>query len=1192
VKVRMFAHSGWRVGAALALAACVVFQNIPIVKGGNHPERVHLAKPGPGRDLARAESENAAAQPRAAEALGKSAISFEMNQGQFDPEVKFLARAGGCNVFLTSSGVAFKLASNLVDKSQAPGKSRDLAEFQNDAQGAAFRSTVRMGFAGASTRVRLSGLERLPGRTNYLKGNNPRKWRTDIPSFAKVKYESLYPGIDLVYYGNDGRLEYDLKLAPGADPAAVAIEVEGADNVATDERGTLVAHTAAGDLRQELPAIYQEIGGTRQLVAGNYVMKGGGRVGFQLGDYDTSKALTIDPSIVYSTKLGGNNNSSVNAIAVDFLGNTYITGSTQATDFPTKNPFQGSLKPGGDGTDAFVAKLDQTGAIVYSTYLGGSGTDIGYGIAVDPLFGDAYVTGLTGSTDFPLMNALQGASGGNGDAFITHLNPDGNGLLYSTYLGGSGLDHAFGIAVDQGGNAYVTGRTFSTNFPTKNAFRAAKATTLVEDDAFVTVISADGSTLIYGTYFGGTGFEEGHSIAVDGQGNAYVTGFTTSGGGDFPTTPGVLESASGGGQDAFVAKFNPGASGPASLVYSTFLGGNGTDTGNGIAVDSTGNAYVVGTTASANLPRTGNAFQFTLNGPSDAFVTKLNQTGTSLVYGTYLGGSAAEAGNSIAVDFAGKAHVAGITSSTNFPTTSDALQAAYGGGTEDAFVATIDPTGSKLEFSTYTGGSGPDEGRGIAVDSIAQVYIGFTSASNNFPMAIPGSTDRAIRAEGPDDRDSGYVHKHGRRCRADVSVTLEKSVTGQVGAYAKMVVTVENHGPDTVDDVSLTVDHTITGRGKETDSSVLMCGKNACNLGTFAPGHFEQFIFQIKLDGPGSVEVTARAQGNCFDPVETNNIDTSEMVIVDPSYDGCFVDKDKGVLVRFNSKTGDYSIEFCEGGRPVKARGQATPSASGVVIDDPSNLAGFSGGTVITVGAGMGHLDRIDFDGVLDVTGPVSASQVCDCPPAAPPFIYDPNPPPIGESDSEDLEVAEVLSLAQGTTGSNVNPSDAGLNLSATVTPAEPSIGLSFSQPTISPGQRVTFTVKTTNTPANTYTVRVVAGDGQRVAAANFTIKVKGPAFVLGFDNPVVIGQASSSQTVQVKVVRDSGFNGNVTVNPPDLSALRIKVKPGSVATTDASASFRFKIKGSSPPGVYLLTFTGQDNSGGLAGGTFILVIE
>ncbi len=630
-------------------------------------------------------------------------------------------------------------------------------------------AALRIALVGANPAPQLAGLEELPGKSNYFIGNDPKKWRTGVPAYAKVQYKQVYPGVDLVYYGNQRELEYDFVVRPGADPKVIRLAVVGGGTVRPqlgavrepplriDADGDLVIETDGGELRFRKPLVYQvetdnrksEIQ-NRKLLDGRYVLRASNRkskiqdqtyeVSFEVAAYDPRKPLIIDPVLSYSSYLGGTATDSGTSIAVDSSGNAYITGSTFSTDFPFT---AGVVQPAiGGGTclsgsasrpcfDVFVTKLNPTGsALVYSTYFGGTGEDFGSGIAVDGAF-NAYVTGTTSSTNFPttlgaFQTALKGL--GSSDAFVTKLSPNGSALVYSTYLGGSGTDTSSGIAVDSSGSAYVTGSTSSNDFPvTLGSFQVIPGGGAT--DAFVVKMKPDGSDRVYASFLGGKGTETGFGIAVDALGNAYVTGETAST--DFPTTGGVVQAAFGGGTtDAFVTKVSPDGS---TKVYSTFLGGSDNDRGTAITVDSSGSAYLTGFTNSINFP-TASPLQAKAGTPPDAFVTKLNATASALVYSTFLGGSGGDLGNGIAVDSSGNAYVAGQTGSPDFPVASP-IETAISGGL-DAFVTEINAAGSALLFSSYLGGSGPDGGNGIALDASGNIYVTGTTSSTDFPTIV------------------------------------------------------------------------------------------------------------------------------------------------------------------------------------------------------------------------------------------------------------------------------------------------------------------------------------------------------------------------------------------------------------------------------------------------------------------------
>jgi hypothetical protein len=661
-------------------------------------------------------------------AYGQVPLSFEANQGQADSRVNFLARGNGYALFLTPGQAVLSLHQPAEHSSgQAPSGP------------AAAGDVLAMQFLGANANPRVTGLDEQAGVTNYLIGNDPAQWHMHIANYGTVQYQGLYPGIDLNYYGNQRQLEYDFVVAPGADPRVIHLAFQGARSLALNDQGNLVLHTAGGDVVEHAPVLYQECDGGRQAVSGHYLLEGDGRVGFAVGRYDSSRTLTIDPILSYSTYFGGPTHFGNNAeniglgIAVDGAGNTYVTGYTTATDLPTLNPIQGTSGGGAPYLfgDAFVMKLNASGnALVYSTYLGGSGDDSGQGIAVDAA-GNAYVTGYTTSTDFPTANALQAANGGGRDGFVAKLNAAGTALVYSTYLGGSGDEFGRGIVVDAAGNAYVTGDTSSTDFPTANPLQAGNGGG--STDAFVAKLNGAGTALVYSTYLGGSGDDSGQGIAVDAAGNTYVTGYTTST--DFPTAN-SLQPANAGGYDAFVAKLNAAGT---TLVYSTYLGGSHSDFGTGIALDAAGNAYVTGYTASVDFP-TVNPFQATTGSTYpfdvDAFVTKINASGQALVYSTYLGGNGLDEARAIAVDGAGNAYVTGYTDSADFPTVDPFQKGPVGG--YDVFVTELNAPGTALVFSSYLGGStGSQFGNAIAVDSCGNAYVTGDTGACDFPIVNP-----------------------------------------------------------------------------------------------------------------------------------------------------------------------------------------------------------------------------------------------------------------------------------------------------------------------------------------------------------------------------------------------------------------------------------------------------------------------
>ena len=633
-------------------------------------------------------------------------LSFEVNQGQVDARVRFLSRGSGYSLFLTGSGAAFSLK----------------------------KENVRLTFAGANPAASVSGVDELPGRSNYFIGKDPKAWLVGIPTYARVKYSEIYPGIDVIYYGNQRELEYDIHVAPGADPGKIRLRMEGGGIELSGEEVVL----SASGIRMKKPYVYQ---GTRK-VEGHFVVTGEHEIGFELGAYDTSRPLVIDPVISYSTYLGGTGFDSAKGIAVDGAGNAYITGQSNSLDFPTVPPFENAF---GGSNNVFVLKLNPAGtSLVYSTTIGGSGDESGNGIAVDAS-GNAYVTGVTNSKNFPIVGGFQpnaststnlnGTTSVFNQGFVLKLNAAGTALTYSSYLGGSGNDFGRGIAVDAAGNAYVTGNVFSFNFPLKNPIQKAKGDlTTFNADAFAVKVNPAGDALVYSTYLGGSGDDQGAAIAVDGAGNAYVTGETISP--DFPTVKPLQGSRAGNPNtafyDAFVTKINPAGT---ALTYSTYLGGSNADAANGIAVDVMGNAYIAGFTFSRDFPV---APPQPVAGT--AFVAKVSNDGSTVIYSRSFGGNGTDTATAVAVDGAGNAYATGSTTSTNFPSVSapENLTGLLSPGffPQVAFVIKINAAGTALLYATPFGG-GSDAGTGIGVDSNGNAYVTGQTSSFNFPTVNP-----------------------------------------------------------------------------------------------------------------------------------------------------------------------------------------------------------------------------------------------------------------------------------------------------------------------------------------------------------------------------------------------------------------------------------------------------------------------
>jgi hypothetical protein len=651
----------------------------------------------------------------------KVQVPFVANEGQVsDKTVKYYARTFGGNFYVRENGEMVYIVSSQPEKKDKKGLRKP------DGSGEVKTTSIKETLVDAR-KTSVEAKDPALTKVNSFIGNDRSKWKTNMATYGSVSVGEVYDGITLSLKACGSTVEKIFTVNPGADPKLIRLAMAGASSLKVNEQGELEVETGPGVVRFSKPAAYQERDGVRKDVRVAYVVDGN-TYGFRAAENDGTLPLVIDPKFSYSTYLGGSGYEQGRGIAVDGLGNAYVTGYTLSDDFPTQDPYQ-SVYEGNE--DAFVAKLDSSGALAYSTYLGGTNWDEGLGIAVDG-DGNAYVTGLTYSSDFPNLYPFQATIGGSEDAFVTKFDSSG-GLVYSTFLGGAAQDVGMGIAVDVLDNAYVTGFTLSSNFPTLHQVPGTKGTM---QDAFVTKLHLDQGVghvvLDYSTYLGGGGPDDGLGIAVDASGDAYVTGWTQST--DFPTKNPYQATYGGPDQDAFVTKLTwSGVDPTLSLDYSTYLGGSSFEEGRGIAVDEGGNAYVTGSTSSAVGFPVQSAYQSTQKGADDAFVTKFDSSG-GLVYSTYLGGSASEEGYGIAVDGLGNAYVTGRTRSTDFPT-QDPYQADCR-GIEDAFVTKLNPSGTALVYSTYLGGSDTEEGYGIAVDAGGNLYVTGYTYSTDFPTRL------------------------------------------------------------------------------------------------------------------------------------------------------------------------------------------------------------------------------------------------------------------------------------------------------------------------------------------------------------------------------------------------------------------------------------------------------------------------
>jgi Beta-propeller repeat len=742
-------------------------------------------------------------------AYGKLPMGFEENKGQTNSEVRFLSHGQGYELFLTSQEAVLELRRAKPADSSPRKRSLALKALRY-ANAKTDTSVVRIHLAGANPNPEIAGLNQLPGRTNYFMGNNPKDWRTDVPSFARVKYGQIYPGVDLVFYGNQRRLEYDYVVAPGANPSAIALDVTGARKLRIDRQGNLVMSVPQGTVELQRPVVYQEVNGQRQEIAANYAVSKNHRISFSVNDYDRSQPLIVDPILNYSTYLGGSAlGDYATGIAIDATGDAFVTGQTFSLTFPVGGATIGyntnSPDPGVSANGAvFVSELDPTGTIEkYVTYLGGTGAgeggEYGQGIAVDTT--GVYITGQTFSTNYPTIGGyIVSPLGSNpgGTAFITKLNPAVGGvpsLVYSSYVGGTNGDVGTAIAVDASENAYITGLTLSSGINTAGAFQTSLSDA-TDGNAFLTRIDTTQSgapSLIYSTYLGGGGenvgtaqlgfADVGFGVAVT-SGNAYIAGTTCST--TFPTTTQTANTtaayqtapASNLGT-VFVSEIDTNSGAPAQLLYSTYLSGGGQDLGRAIALGPNNVAYVTGSTNSVSptpfpiVPNPG-AFQTTGFAAGVAFVSLIDTTknaAASLTYSTYLGGDNGNTGLGIQADSTGNAYVAGstdsIVTSNTFPLTPGALQTTSATAVGNAFISKISPLGNgtaDLLYSTLFGGSGngqlPDVANGIAIDGTNDAFIAGQTASTDFPVfPNPGAFQTSLTGSDPASTASAFVAK-------------------------------------------------------------------------------------------------------------------------------------------------------------------------------------------------------------------------------------------------------------------------------------------------------------------------------------------------------------------------------------------------------------------------------------------------
>jgi uncharacterized repeat protein (TIGR01451 family) len=899
-----------------------------------------VALAGINSDHAQSAPENSP-KARVVQNLLQSPMSFEANQGQTDSHVKFLSRGTGYTLFLTSSEAVLALSS-VNTRLAAPGRisgfgsnpanplsvgnlDRTPQPAAVEPRPAAREDVLQMRLVGANSAPQISGVDETSAKSNYYIGNDPSKWRINVSNFAKVHYAAVYPGVDLVYYGNQRQLEYDFVVAPGADPSVITLgfaQPNGANKdlpLHINADGDLVAHLSGGDVSFHKPIVYQTgRDETKQPIDGRYTLKADGQARFELGPYDHSKQLVIDPIISFATYLGGSNEDLATGIGVDKYTDIVIAGSTRSADFPLFTPletYHGGTCAGLPCRDVFVSKFNPTGTkLQYSTYIGGSNDDVATQLVLD-MAGDMFVAGYTLSTDFPVTpKAFQKTFGGGtvtGDAFFFELASKGIGLEFASYLGGSGEDMAYGMAVDGVPSAtpdvYIVGSTTSTNFPTTTgAFQRTCGLNQQGtcSNGFVTKTNSKGSQLVYSTYLGGSGGlgDAAYGITVDINENAYISGITGSP--NFPTTAGAYKTTCGsdslcnGSYDGFVSELTFAGTG---LVFSTFLGGSSYDYTAGIAVDGAGGIYVSGNTISTDFPTTAGAAQTTFGGMSagcspttgaicgDVTVTKLNPGGATLAYSTYLGGSLDEyPGMSMAVDASGNAYITGQTDSTNFPLVNP-FQPTYGGGASDAFVTVVNSTGTAFTSSSYLGGNGQDFGYRTALDAAGDIYVTGGTLSTNFPVKA-GVFQTICGTDGT--CNGGLMDSWTAKLVASADLSINNSGSPnpvKSGANLTYTIVVRNNGPDTAINISMndvtptgTTFFSVTpGAGSCTAPPVGGIGTVNCTLASMPNGSKLTITLVVNVTAVSGSVIRDKASVNAttYDPKRSNNaVNTSTNV--------------------------------------------------------------------------------------------------------------------------------------------------------------------------------------------------------------------------------------------------------------------------------------------------------------------------